>query len=78
MKNATTKTGVCDTSTRPILNTLAELGKSLRAPRFGQPALTEDVVRKKLEDELETILKGTSIEDHINPLLGMPGQCFKV
>ncbi len=32
------------------------------------------VVWKELEDTLDNILKGTSIEDHMNPLLGMPGK----
>ncbi|KAI0747727.1 hypothetical protein C8Q80DRAFT_1219186 [Daedaleopsis nitida] len=61
LRNATSKIGISDSGTKAILNTLAELGKSIPE------------VRKQLEDALEDLLRpGTSIEDYINPLLGMP------
>ncbi|EIW76342.1 hypothetical protein CONPUDRAFT_158364 [Coniophora puteana RWD-64-598 SS2] len=68
------KTGVRDTATSSILNTIAELGRKLRAKTNtpGAPRSERDI-RKKLEDELEELLRGWTVEDAINPLLGMDG-----
>ncbi|EIW79767.1 hypothetical protein CONPUDRAFT_58651 [Coniophora puteana RWD-64-598 SS2] len=68
------KTGVRDTATSSILNTIADMGKKLRAKtnNTGAPQ-SEREIQKKLEDELEELLRGRTIEDTINPLLGMDG-----
>lgn len=77
LKSATARTGVSDSGTKAILNTLAELGKSIRASFSRRSQIDEAEVRKQLEQALEDLLSpGTSIEDYINPLLGMPSKCL--
>ncbi|TFK79574.1 hypothetical protein K466DRAFT_473373, partial [Polyporus arcularius HHB13444] len=73
LKDATALTGTCDATTRAVLNCIVELGKQLRKRVAGEPGLSEDEVQKRLGERLEEVLKGSAIEDHINPLLGMPG-----
>ncbi|KAI0366958.1 hypothetical protein BV20DRAFT_1038073 [Pilatotrama ljubarskyi] len=73
LKNATAESGTCDTATRAILSSVVELGKQLRKRAPGAPGLSEEEVHKQLEDQLEETLKGVSLHDCINPLLGMPG-----
>ncbi|OJA20984.1 hypothetical protein AZE42_10828 [Rhizopogon vesiculosus] len=70
---ATTLTGLRDSTSSSIINTLVELGKKLRKREAGQPALTESEVRAKLEKELEGMLQGRTLHEAINPLLGMDG-----
>lgn len=49
------------------------MGKQLRKPATGKSKIPEETIQKQLGEKLETLLHGTSIEDHINPLLGMQG-----
>lgn len=74
MKDGTTKTGIRDATTSAILECVVTLGKTLRKRTAGVAHIGEVEVRRKLEEELEAALNGTHIEDHINPLLGMPGE----
>jgi hypothetical protein len=69
VKNATASTGVKDSSTSGIINSLLELGKRLRKPEAGKEKMTEEQVCTTLEKQLEDeLLKHT-----INPLIGMAG-----
>jgi len=52
---------------------LLELGKRLRKREAGKPAINEREVRNILEQEFEKLLGGLPVQDHINPLLQMPG-----
>ncbi|KAL4079812.1 hypothetical protein J3A83DRAFT_4356462 [Scleroderma citrinum] len=63
IKTSTTSTGVHDTSTSSIIETLVELGKQLQ----------NDEIKAILEKKLEDILQGRMVQDSINPLLGMEG-----
>ncbi|KAI0757487.1 hypothetical protein C8Q80DRAFT_1216103 [Daedaleopsis nitida] len=73
LRNATSKTGISDSGTKAILNTLAELGKSIHASFSRRSQINKAEIRKQLEDALEDLLRpGKSIKDYINPLLGMP------
>ncbi|KAG1798356.1 hypothetical protein EV424DRAFT_1475005 [Suillus variegatus] len=56
VQSAVAPTGTRDAATSAIINHLLELGKQLR----------------KRECKLEAALDGHSLDDHINPLLGMP------
>ncbi|KAG1907705.1 uncharacterized protein F5891DRAFT_1124569 [Suillus fuscotomentosus] len=68
---AVSTTGIRDSTSSSIINTLVEMGKKLRKRDVGQPALPESEVRAKLEEELLDILQGRTHRDAINPLLGM-------
>ncbi|KAG2129942.1 hypothetical protein DEU56DRAFT_872405 [Suillus clintonianus] len=70
---ATTATGIRDSTSSSIINTLVEMGKKLRKREAGQSASTESEVRAKLEKELSDMLQGRTHQDAINPLLGMDG-----
>ena len=62
-------TGVKDSSTLVIINSLLELGKQLQKPEPGKEKVTEDQIHVTLEKQLEDeLLKHT-----INPLIGMAG-----
>lgn len=50
------------------------MGKQLRQGTLEQASLSEEEVRKRLEDELERLLRGRCIEECINPLLGLAGK----
>lgn len=77
LKEGVSKSGVRDATTTAILQCIVDLGKKLRKRTTGEAAhLTEDEVRKQLEKELDQLLQGKGIEEHINPLLGMPGACM--
>lgn len=66
-------TGTHDAGSAAIVQHLLELGKRLRKWTAGKPSLAEANVRAALEKDLEELLNGKSIDDHINPLLGIPG-----
>ncbi|EGO01204.1 hypothetical protein SERLA73DRAFT_50283, partial [Serpula lacrymans var. lacrymans S7.3] len=73
VKRAAKNSGIRNTASDLIIRHLLELGKQLRKRKEGKPALPEAEVRQRLEQELETLLQGATLDDHINPLLGMPG-----
>jgi hypothetical protein len=78
VKNSMLSTGIQDTASASILNTLLELGKKLRKCTAGSLALPENKVRIVLEKEFEQLLQGGKLDDAINPLLGMHGQSFEM
>ncbi|KAI6138558.1 hypothetical protein BKA82DRAFT_158153 [Pisolithus tinctorius] len=71
VKTSVSTTGVRDSISLGILNTVIELGKSLRKRRAGTSSKPESEVREVLEKELAGFLQGRVLEDAINPLLGM-------
>ncbi|KAG2142878.1 uncharacterized protein EDB93DRAFT_1088580 [Suillus bovinus] len=71
VKNSMLSTGIHDTASASILNTLLELGKKLRKCIAGSLASPENEVRIVLEKEFEQLLQGERLDDAINPLLGM-------
>ncbi|KAG1769945.1 hypothetical protein EV702DRAFT_928114, partial [Suillus placidus] len=70
---ATTSTGIRDSASSSLINALVELGKKLRKREAGQPASAESEVCAALEKQLEDMLQGRTLQDAINPLLGMDG-----
>lgn len=76
IKNLVSTTGVRDTASNSIMNTLVELGKKLRKRTVGTQAKSEAEVTAALEREFEELLQGDKLEDTLNPLLGMNGQFF--
>ncbi|KAG1728357.1 hypothetical protein EDD22DRAFT_742551, partial [Suillus occidentalis] len=73
IKNLVSTTGVRDTASNSIMNTLVELGKKLRKRTVGTQAKSEAEVTAALEREFEELLQGDKLEDTLNPLLGMNG-----
>ena len=73
VKSAVSRSGVRDAATSAIVNRLLELGKALRKRTAGKPVLLEADVTARLRDELDVLLGGQSIDDCINPLLGIRG-----
>ncbi|KAG1722393.1 uncharacterized protein EDB91DRAFT_1240223 [Suillus paluster] len=67
------KSGVQDSASSSILNTLIELGKKLRKCTMGSQALPENEIEATLQKEFEELLKGGQLDNTINPLLGMEG-----
>ncbi|KAG1836044.1 hypothetical protein DFJ58DRAFT_719191 [Suillus subalutaceus] len=63
VKNSMSSTGICDTASASILNTLLELGKKLRKHTVGSPAIPENEVRITLEKEFEQLLQGGKLDD---------------
>jgi hypothetical protein len=72
VKNMTMTTGVRDSVTLQIINSLLELGKKLRKNIAGQ-RISESDVQQRLRQQLEELLAGRTIDNAINPLLDMPG-----
>ncbi|KIJ13571.1 hypothetical protein PAXINDRAFT_80772 [Paxillus involutus ATCC 200175] len=68
VKNAISKSGTHDAATTAVVNRILELGKQLRKRKAGKTAIPES----ELEREFKTLLGGLSIDEHINPLLGVP------
>ncbi|KIJ05399.1 hypothetical protein PAXINDRAFT_164770 [Paxillus involutus ATCC 200175] len=71
VKSSLSTTGVRDSLSLGILTMLVEMGKKLRKRGAGVPAMKESEVKAALEKELEDLLNGKSLDDVINPLLGM-------
>ena len=66
-------TSTHDAASAAIVQHLLELGKRLRKRTAGKPSLAEVDVRTALEKDLGELLKGISVDDYINPLLGISG-----
>ena len=73
VKSAIRQSGVRDAVTSAIVNWLLELGKALRKKTARNPTLPEADVSACLQNELDVLLGGQSIDDHINPLLSICG-----
>ncbi|KAH7903987.1 hypothetical protein BJ138DRAFT_1019772 [Hygrophoropsis aurantiaca] len=73
IKTSVSSTGIRDSTSSAIVNTLVELGKRLRKRVAGTPASSESDIKAKLEKEFEDFMNNDSLEDVINPLLGMEG-----
>lgn len=73
VKAEVSKTGTHDAATDSIIEHLLELGKRLRKRKAGTAAIPENEVCAQLQQELDALLGGQSLDDHINPLLGMAG-----
>ncbi|KAF8837376.1 hypothetical protein BDN67DRAFT_1028788 [Paxillus ammoniavirescens] len=71
VKSSLSTTRVRDSLSLGILTMLVEMGKKLRKRDAGVPAMKESEVGAALEKELEDLLNGKSLDDVINPLLGM-------
>ncbi|KIK76239.1 hypothetical protein PAXRUDRAFT_18355 [Paxillus rubicundulus Ve08.2h10] len=71
VKTAVSQTGTCDAATAAIVDYLLDLGKWLRKWEEGKPAISEVEVHTRLEHEFKAALDSQSLENHINPLLGM-------
>ncbi|EGO04434.1 hypothetical protein SERLA73DRAFT_148946 [Serpula lacrymans var. lacrymans S7.3] len=72
VKNAGTNSGICDSTSASIVQQLLAQCKQLQKREAGKPALPESEVCQRLEQELETLLRGSMLDNNINPLLGMP------
>ncbi|KAG2071388.1 hypothetical protein BDR04DRAFT_1128177 [Suillus decipiens] len=72
VQSTVASTGTQDAATSVIINCLLELGKQLCKCEAGKPVIFEADVCMQLEHELEAVLDGHLLDDHINPLLGMP------
>ncbi|KIK75542.1 hypothetical protein PAXRUDRAFT_18906 [Paxillus rubicundulus Ve08.2h10] len=73
VKNAVSKSGIRDAASAAIMDHLLNLGKCLRKREAGTPAIPEVEVRAELECEFEASFAGRSVDDIVNPLLGMAG-----
>ncbi|KAG1724735.1 hypothetical protein EDB19DRAFT_1644397 [Suillus lakei] len=73
VQNALSSTGTRDSASASILESLVELGKKLRKRGPGLPAMPESEVTAALEKEFEELLRGATLDDALNPLLGMNG-----
>lgn len=72
--SAVSSTGVRDSASASILESLVELGKKLRKRGAGLPATAESEITAALEKEFEELLQGATLNDAMNPLLGMNGK----
>jgi hypothetical protein len=71
VKSLLSTTGVRDSLSLGILTTLVEMGKKLCKRDAGVSTMKESEVKAALEKELEDLLNRKSLDDVINPLLGM-------
>ncbi|KAG2752138.1 hypothetical protein P692DRAFT_201687974, partial [Suillus brevipes Sb2] len=73
VQSAVSSTGVRDSALASILESLVELGKKLCKQGAGLPATAKSEVTATLEKEFEELLQGATLNDAMNPLLGMNG-----
>lgn len=74
IKTSMSSTGVRDSTSAFILNKMVELGKKLRMRQAGSSVMLEHEVKAALESAFEDCLKGESVNDVMNPLLGMDSE----
>lgn len=67
-------TGVRDSLSLGILNTVVEMGKQLRKRGLGSRVMQESEIKATLEKELANLLGGKDLDNMVNPLLGMEGK----
>jgi hypothetical protein len=73
VQNSMSFTGICDSASASILESLVELGKKLCKCEPGSQAKSKSEVIAALEKEFEEQLQGATLDDAINLLLGMNG-----
>ncbi|KAG2065607.1 hypothetical protein BDR04DRAFT_1130369 [Suillus decipiens] len=73
VQNTMSSTGIRDSALTSILESLVELGKKLRKCEPGSQAKSKSKVIAALENEFQEQLQGATLDDAINPLLGMNG-----
>ncbi|KAF8840259.1 hypothetical protein BDN67DRAFT_880617, partial [Paxillus ammoniavirescens] len=73
IKNAVSTTGISDSTTASIIETLVEMGEKLRKRGAGIHVKPKEEVRAALEKELNDYLEECSLKSAINPLLGLKG-----
>lgn len=73
VKGSVSSTGVRDSLSHSIINTVIELGKQLRKRGLTQTtrAMQESEIKATLESKLANLLNGKDLNEMINPLLGM-------
>ncbi|KAG9122457.1 hypothetical protein FRC07_001140 [Ceratobasidium sp. 392] len=69
VKNHTRDTGVKDSMAQPVIDSLIDLGKSLRNPAPGTPRRSPQQIENILQEELARVRSKCVV----NPLLTMPG-----
>jgi hypothetical protein len=74
VQSAVSSTGVHDSASASILESLIELGKKLRKRGPGLTATSGGEITAALEKEFDELLRGTTLNDAMNPLLGMNGK----
>ncbi|KAG1814554.1 hypothetical protein EV424DRAFT_1541383 [Suillus variegatus] len=72
-KKSVASTGVKDTTTTYILDAVVEMGKKLHKWVAGIQPKHDSEVRTISNKELEDLLQGSTLDDAINPLLGVKG-----
>jgi hypothetical protein len=73
LRKSVASAGVRDSATTSIVETLLELGKQLRKRVTGVQPMPENEIQERLKKKLDELLHGKSVQDVINPLLGMKG-----
>jgi hypothetical protein len=74
VQSAISSTGIHDSTSASILESLIELGKKLRKQGGGLPATAESKITVALKKEFEELLQGATLNDAMNLLLGMNGK----
>ncbi|KAG2132140.1 uncharacterized protein EDB93DRAFT_1094071 [Suillus bovinus] len=74
VQSAVSSTGVRDSASASILESLVELGKKLRKRVPGLPATSESKITAALKKEFDKLLRGTTLNDAMNPLFWMNGK----
>ena len=73
VRSTISQSGARDAVTSVIIIRLLELGKTFWKRTAGKPTLSEADITACLQNELDILLEGQSIDDRINPLLGICG-----
>ena len=73
VNQSVSQSGIHDTTSATIVNSILVLGKTLQKRTAGKPSMSKAQVTACLEHKLESLLGSQSIDDLINPLLRMQG-----